>query len=403
MRRFACLLFALVGACSSAGEPAPEKKRVAPVAPPPKATALPPNPVVRVLVGGDVIPHRPSLLEPARIEAALAPLGPLFQGADATIVNFEASTGARTKKLHKMQYVAEPAWLGALARVGVDAVTVANNHACDAGSPGILATLDGAATAGLLPLGASAEGTPLVAREVFARDGLRVCAIAWSSFVNVKVGGCPRNAHLANAPTDVDVLTAVRRAKERCAAVVAIAHGGDEYEPQTAAMRSLARSAAEVGADAVVMHHPHVVSPLEVHRTRDGRLVPLFASVGNLATNQGESWKPAYPAIWDGDRHRVSLNGWTRLGMIADLRFEREGSKRAVKTRFGYHLVWVDNEHATNRNARVPAIGARLLDPEKDARIIHRLREDEGGPAAAFDDACWVEAGRPGCGLPSAS
>src|SRR5206468_1764688 len=45
------------------------------------AATLPvPDPTLRVLVAGDVLPHRPRLVDPARIAGALAPIRPLFAG-----------------------------------------------------------------------------------------------------------------------------------------------------------------------------------------------------------------------------------------------------------------------------------------------------------------------------------
>ena len=58
----------------------------------------------------------------------------------------------------------------------------------------------------------------------------------------------------------------------------------------------------------------------EVLATPDGRRVPIFESVGNLVSNQGESWKPAYLPVRK-DRHVISLNAWTRLGVLAVLRY----------------------------------------------------------------------------------
>jgi poly-gamma-glutamate synthesis protein (capsule biosynthesis protein) len=46
----------------------------------------------------------------------------------------------------------------------------------------------------------------------------------------------------------------------------------------------LAHHLAELGVDAIVGHHPHVVQPVEYYRTRRDaeRVVPVFYSLGNL-------------------------------------------------------------------------------------------------------------------------
>src|SRR5687768_149665 len=52
---------------------------VEPIGPP---APPPPSKPLRVIVGGDLIPHRPSLVTPASIRGALAPLAPTFAQAD---------------------------------------------------------------------------------------------------------------------------------------------------------------------------------------------------------------------------------------------------------------------------------------------------------------------------------
>jgi poly-gamma-glutamate synthesis protein (capsule biosynthesis protein) len=177
-------------------------------------------------------------------------------------------------------------------------------------------------------------------------------------------------------------------AHDGCDAIVAIVHGGDEYAAQTNEMMTLAKSAADAGADAIVMHHPHVVSPMTTYVAEDGRHVPIFSSLGNLVTNQGESWTTEYPAA-QHDRHIVYLNGWTRLGMLADLELRLGGAERAVA--WGNHLVWLESDHVLDKSNPHPRIVARPLDATADAAIIEKLSRDAAGPRTVFEDPCWIE------------
>ncbi|HEY2516410.1 MAG TPA: CapA family protein, partial [Polyangiaceae bacterium] len=274
--------------------------------------APPPDPTIRVLVGGDVLPHRPRLLAPARIADALAPLAPLFREADATIVNYETATGDPadlTAASERIALAAPPAWMGELARARVTALSVANNHACDLGEPGLDATLRTAASLGMSAIGLDPHD-PWRARVVAEKAGHRVCAVAWSTFVNEPIAGCVESGKIAVADFRKRGLAQIDRAIHAardagCDGVIAILHGGTEYEPQAPGPLLQARRAAEAGADAVILHHPHVPSPVEVLATSDGRRVPVFESVGNLVSNQGESWKPAYLPVRK-DRHVIS-------------------------------------------------------------------------------------------------
>jgi len=369
-----------------------------PPKPPPLDRAL------RVIVGGDILPHRPSLIAPAAIHAALAPLGPLFAKADAVIANYEAATGDVDPKAFRLAYAAPRGWLEELPKAGLRAVTVANNHACDLGAPGLDATLEAAAKSGLLALGADTSD-PWAPRAIVEQNGKRICAIAWTTLSNSE-GGCSRSRHLAVAPLSVlgkqRIDRAFAKARIQCDATIAIFHGGNEYAPQTTLVMDQAAHAAEAGADAVIIHHPHIASPVVLHPTRDGRSVPLFASVGNLATNQGESWKPPMFPVLTENRHLVCVNGWTRLGVLADLSFtfDPNGQKRP-RLDWGMHLVWIENEHAEDRSVATPKIEARLLEPARDRAIVDALSKDARGPLALFSDPCWVErdgAAEPGSG-----
>ena len=376
-----------------------------PPRPPPLDRAL------RVIVGGDVLPHRPSLIAPASIHAALAPLGPLFGKADAVIANYEAATGEVDPKAFRLAYAAPAGWLEELPKAGLRAITVANNHACDLGEVGLEATLDSASKSGLLALGADASD-PWTPRAIVEQNGKRICAVAWTTLSNSE-GGCSRSRHLAVAPLTVAgkqrIDRAMAKARSMCDATIAIFHGGQEYAPQTTLVLDQAVHAAEAGADAVIIHHPHVASPVIVHATKDGRQVPLFASVGNLVTNQGESWKPPMFPVLPENRHLVCVNGWTRLGVLADLAFTFDASPapdaspaaaKRPRLDWGVHLVWIDNEHAEDRNVATPKIEARLLEPAHDGAIIEALSKDARGPLALFTDPCWLDRNASAAALP---
>lgn len=404
MARVGCLLLLIAG-CA---RPAPERSAKSDAPADPSATTpkvevpqtsttpSPPARPLRVIVGGDLLPHRPSLVTPASIQAALAPLGPLFGKADAVLANYEAATGDVDRKTSRLAYAAPKGWLGALPRTGIKGVTVANNHSCDLGDVGLTATLEEAKQSSLLAIGGD-DTDPWTPRVVAEDAGKKVCAIGWTTISNSE-GACSKSRRLAFAPLSgsgkgrIDRAFAKARAA-KCDATIAIMHGGVEYVPQTSQMMDQAAHAAEAGADAVVVHHPHIASPVTVHATKDGRNIPIFASVGNLVTNQGESWKPPMFPVLQENRRLVCVNGWTRLGVLADFTFSFEEKQRA-KLDWGMHLLWITNEHAEDRTIAVPKIEARLLDPEQDKAVIAKLREDARGPVALFDDPCWFE--RPG-------
>jgi capsule synthesis protein PGA_cap len=67
--------------------------------------------------------------------------------------------------------------------------------------------------------------------------------------------------------------------------LVVTTHWGVPYERAPGdAERARARLAIDLGADAVIAHHPHVIQPMEIYRGR-----PIFYSIGNFAFGSGNS------------------------------------------------------------------------------------------------------------------
>jgi poly-gamma-glutamate capsule biosynthesis protein CapA/YwtB (metallophosphatase superfamily) len=357
-----------------------------------------PATTLHVLIGGDLLPHRPMLLPVERLHAALDPLSSLLAGADVAMANYETATGTteRFTGAHNMSLAAPAAWL-AEAGTHFHAMTVANNHACDLGRSGLEATLAAAKVAGVMPVGGDSTRDPWQPRIIDEHDGRKVCAVAWTTFVNAEGKACKASGELAIADFDrkgkVAIESAVQRARRSgCDGVVAIFHGGKEYVGPIWGVREQSRVAAEAGADAVVVHHPHVPAPAIVLITRDGRKVPVFESVGNLLSNQGESYElPNFP---ESQNHLIAQNAWTRLGVLADLSWSWPATATAhdhPTFTYGYHLTWTDNDHAQHRGDPMPHISTRPLDPVADRRLIDRLSSDTRGPIRLFTDPCWLE------------
>jgi len=404
-------LAALASGC--AAPPAPPIELYA--APATVTTRVVPRPAspateLHIIVGGDLLPHRPMLLPVERLRAGLDPIAPLLAGADVAVANYETATGGAdlfTGK-HNMSLSAPEAWL---AEVGTrfHAVTVANNHACDLGRAGLSATLAAAKENGVIAVGGDTDHDPWQFRVLDEKDGRKVCAVAWTTFVNAEGKACKASGELAIAGFDhkgrLAIEAAVSRARRGgCDGVVAIFHGGEEYVGPIWGVREQAKVAVDAGADVVVVHHPHVPAPAVVLISHDGRKVPVFESVGNLLSNQGESWElPSFPV---SPKHLIAQNAWTRLGVLADLSWtwpaDASAHDRPTFT-YGYHLTWTENDHAQHRSDPMPRIATRPLDPAADRALIKRLSSDARGPVRLFTDPCWLEASGARCVMRDAS
>jgi len=200
-------------------------------------------------------------------------------GADLAIVNLESPLAPCLPggSANRPRLCGEAAAVAALTRAGIDAVTLANNHALDAGEAGLMATARVLREHGIVPLGVDAArtGDPVaetVADVAVVAANLTPAAHAPGSDVPI-----PSPARIASA-----VRESRRRHPER--PVLVLLHLGREMDHGSQPRdEAYTRPAVRAGAAAVVMHGAHVVRALgEV----DG--VPIHLGLGNLLFDQHE-------------------------------------------------------------------------------------------------------------------
>lgn len=250
-----------------------------------------------LLLGGDVIFEAPiewALDQMHRSRDAAASYASLFDDldlddADLTIVNLETPIAERVRSREDGYdvpiFAAPSAFLDALARAGVDAVTLANNHAYDQGVAGLAATANSAEAIGVGVLGVGASRERAFDARVLEVRGHRIAIVAASEGVNLPARGdeasSPRVAIL-DAPL---LQAAITRARATSELTIVVLHWTDataRHALPTDDMRTWCERAADAGADLIVAHGPHVPGPRETIVARDGRLVTVLYSLGNL-------------------------------------------------------------------------------------------------------------------------
>ncbi len=234
-----------------------------------------------LVAGGDVLLDRgvreviESTGDPARLFAGLSPL---FAGTDIVLANLECPLATGGPVIHKpFMFCADPAWASALGAAGFTALSLANNHAYDAGRDGLLETARHLRAVGILPLGAG-ENQIEACRAHFVEtpDG----TVALLACVDLPLEGL---APLDSLPGPADASSelffdAVKAARLQADWVVVTVHWGVEHVPYAHQRQSdLAHRLAEAGVDVILGHHPHVIQPVE----RIGRTL-VFYSLGNL-------------------------------------------------------------------------------------------------------------------------
>lgn len=242
----------------------------------PADAGIPPQGGPRLLFAGDVLLSRQVPLEIASTgRAPFEGVAGLFGRRDLVLANLEGAVGAEEACLPGKGpcFPIAPEQLALLARAGITALGLANNHSRDLGEEGLEKTRDRLAAVGLLAL--DFERSPRFVR--LGRPGTKEAVVALVALSLVK----GRNGAVNEVPS-VEVARKLRLARRLADLVVVSVHWGEELlEWPSAAQRAAAEWLVANGASLVVGHHPHVVQPPECVTGR-----PVFFSLGNLLFDQ---------------------------------------------------------------------------------------------------------------------
>ena len=263
-------------ACGAADSPV-APRRLNPSATPSATPSA--NPTVTLVLGGDVLLGRGVAKRAQRVGwgRLLGDATRLLRRGDLAIVNLESPLGpclpggtARAPRL-----CGDPRGLTALKAAGVDAASLANNHALDAGPEGLRRTAGLLRRVGIRPLGVQAVLTGRPQAE--ALGPLTVVAVNLMRPVL-----SPGRAVALPSPAAVArEIRRTRRAAPR-RPVILLAHLGREYDRYPGPReRAYGRAAVAAGATAVVFHGAHV---RRARATDRGAVVHL--GLGNLLFDQ---------------------------------------------------------------------------------------------------------------------
>lgn len=216
----------------------------------------------------------------------------VIKEARHSLVNLEAPVTDSQFRIRKTgpHLTMDPSVLTAVQEMEFTGLTLANNHILDAGLTGVAETIRLASEHGFDVVGASAEkqGARLAARlQVPVASGtlsvFNYCENEWSV--------APTGAG-ASAWNVIDAASDIIGAKKDGDKVLIVLHGGNEYFPlPRPGLRKQLRFLAEIGADAIVMHHSHVPAAYEVWGG-----VPIFYGLGNFIF----TLESPHPAWFDG-------------------------------------------------------------------------------------------------------
>ena len=248
----------------------------------------------RAVIGaiGDILIHD-WLYEDARTDGGFnfkpmfAHVKPLLSRPDFLLANQESLPGSPALEVSSYPVFCSPKEIiDALQDAGVSMVTTANNHSYDKGEAGILRAISYYEQAGLPYTGSFKNKEDQQTIRYFSTGGIRFAVLSYTYGLNGFT--LPKDKpYLVNLIDKEKMLHDIQQAKRKTDLIVLSIHWGTEYERKPNAMqKELAKELVAEGADLIFGHHPHVLQPMEMIRTSNGREGIVFYSLGNFLSGQ---------------------------------------------------------------------------------------------------------------------
>lgn len=209
----------------------------------------------------------------------------MMKDADIMCLNneFTYSTGGVPLSNKAYTFRAPPSRVEILKELGVDIVSLANNHVYDYGEEALMDTMATLKQAGILYYGAGHNLDEALTPVYFELEGKTIAYVAASRAEKFKM--TPQATE--DAPgilrcynTELFVET-IKEAKKESDYVIAYVHWGKEWTHELEEVQlTTGKEYLDAGADIVIGAHPHWLQGIEYY---DGK--PIIYSLGNLWFN----------------------------------------------------------------------------------------------------------------------
>lgn len=255
---------------------------------PPRVVHRPGHPgPITVVMGGDTAPTDAAmpLLEQHGYRYPYLATQSLLRDADIAFLNLEAPvtlSDEPTLLPKKYIYKIHPQALEAWQWLGVDVMSLANNHMADYRMDGVLDTVQYLDAAGIGRVGGGTTEADARTPMIFDVGGTRIGFLAYQEnrldlsvwYRSFAVGPSPGCARFIREHVEKDV----RRLRPLVDILVVSVHWGDNYKDVSYQQEDAGRWLADLGVDVVAGHHAHDVQSFETR----GRSLILY-SLGNYA------------------------------------------------------------------------------------------------------------------------
>ncbi len=217
-----------------------------------------------LLVGADICPieRNKPLLRSGAADRLFNGLLEDFARADLLLANLECPLIERPSPILKTgpSFGEPPDCLKGIKAAGFNVLSLANNHILDHGAEGLRTTLKACSEAGISTVGAGENLEQ--ARRVLVKNlnGLRVGIL---SMAEHEFSLATKNTPGANPFDLIDFVQTVRTHRSEWDYLVVLLHGAHEFQAITPRIQKTCRFLVEMGANAVIVQHPHALGGYE--------------------------------------------------------------------------------------------------------------------------------------------
>ena len=269
--------------------------------------------------------------------------------ADISMINHEYPVSARGAALEEKYYTfrAAPEREIILQQLGIDIVSLANNHIYDFGEDAFYDTLNALKQAEIPYVGAGADMEEASRPVYFIADGIKVGFVSANrseKYIFTPEAGesSPGVVRMYDTTMMNDI---IREAREQCDYLIAYVHWGTEDSKYYEAYQTtIAQEFFDSGADAVIGSHPHILQGIGYV---DGK--PVVYSLGDFWFN-GET---KYTSVVN---LKVTIDGLAELSVLPCIQEGYEThyiSEESEQKAFYDYLRELSPEAVINENGTV--------------------------------------------------
>ncbi len=201
---------------------------------------------------------------------------------DLVLGNLEGPLSNRGEPLKK-KYIfrGDPSCLESFREMGLNCISLANNHIMDYGDLALMDTIDYLKSAGLYPFGAGKNQEEALKPIIINKNGLVLSFFASLGYP-LRIDGV---ASEVSGPCQVgldEFIFTIKEIRDQVDFIIVSLHWGFEYEPLPHSHQiEFAHQLIDNGVDLIIGHHPHVIQGIERYRGKY-----ILYSLGNFLFDQ---------------------------------------------------------------------------------------------------------------------